>query len=89
MTEVKCNFKTGKTDLNCRKCRKVEESQEHLLKCPELLKCPDQVKYLDLFGKDVVKLSAIGKFLLKCYKLVINMPNVHSPAPNRASAATM
>ena len=89
MTEVRCNFKTGQMDLKCRKCREEEESQEHLLKCPELLKCPDQMKYLDLFGKDLVKLAAIGKFLLRCYNLVISMPIVHSPALNRASAATM
>ena len=27
MTEVRCNFKTGKTDFKCRKCNKEEESQ--------------------------------------------------------------
>ena len=37
MINVKCNYKTGKTDLKCRKCSSEDENQEHLLKCAALL----------------------------------------------------
>ena len=31
MVDVKCNFKTGWTDLKCRNCQQSDEDQEHLL----------------------------------------------------------
>ena len=34
--DVKANFKVGKTNLR-RKCLKEEETQKHLLECPELM----------------------------------------------------
>ena len=89
MIEVKCNFKTGKTDLSCRKCKKEPESQQHILDCPELLKKPSDMDYLDLFGKNLDKLISVGKHLRKCLNLVINLPNVHSSDVNRAGAATL
>ena len=89
MIDVKCNFKTGKTDLSCRKCKKEPESQQHILDCPELLKKPSDMDYLDLFGKNLDKLISVGKHLRKCLNLVINLPNVHSSDVNRAGAATL
>ena len=89
MVYVRCNFKNGKTDLMCRKCRKEPETQQHILECPELIKKPDNIDYGDLFGKDLDKLIAVGKQLIKCFNLVINVPNVHSSALNRVGAATM
>ena len=89
MVEVRCNFKTGKTDLSCRKCQKEPESQQHILGCPELIKKPSDMEYMDLFGKNLDNLMAVGKQLRKCFNLVINLPNVHSSDNNRAGAATL
>ena len=89
MLDVRCNFKTGKTDLTCRKCQKELESQQHILECPELLEKPSNIDYMDLFGKNLDKLIATGKHLRKCFSLVINLPNVHSSDVNRAGAATL
>ena len=90
MVDVRCNFKTGKIDLSCRSCQKEPESQQHILECPELrAKKPDNIDYGDLFGKDLDKLIAVGKQLIKCFDLVINVPNVHNSAVNRVGAATM
>ena len=89
MVEVRCNFKTGKTDLSCRKCQKEPESQQHILECPELIKKPSDMEYMDLFGKNLDNLMAVGKQLRKCFNLVINLPNVHSSDNNRAGAATL
>ena len=36
MMEVHSNFKKGKSDLMCRKCKLNEETQRHLLICPKL-----------------------------------------------------
>ena len=50
MAPVKTNFKNKYGDnLSCLLCEKSEESQQHLLVCPELLPQSD-VKYMDLFG---------------------------------------
>ena len=90
MVEVRCNFKTGKTDLNCRKCQQEPETQRHLLICPELNQSlsPFNHDYMDLFGKNLENLIAVGKRLRECFKLVITCPNVHSSDLNRAGAAT-
>ena len=89
MIEVRCNFKNGNSDLLCRKCRKEPESQQHILQCPEIVKTPNNIDYGDLFEKDLDKLIAAGKLLMICFKLLINLPNVHSSALQRAGAATM
>ena len=89
MLDVRCNFKTGKTDLTCRKYQKELESQQHILECPELLEKPSNIDYMDLFGKNLDKLIAAGKHLRKCFSLVTNLPNVHSSDVNRAGAATL
>ena len=50
MVPVKSNFKKKYgNDLSCMLCDKFEESQQHLLACPELLPQSD-VNYMDLFG---------------------------------------
>ncbi len=87
--EVACNFKTGKTDLSCRKCKNEPEIQQHILDCPKLIRKPSDMDYLDLFGKNLDKLISVGKHLRKCLNLVINLPNVHSSDVNRAGAATL
>ena len=87
MLDVRCNFKTGKTDLTCRKCQKELESQQHILECPELLEKPSNIDYMDLFGKNLDKLIAAGKHLRMCFSQVINLSNLHSSDVNRASGA--
>lgn len=86
MVDVRCNFKTGKVDLNCRKCQQVPETQQHIFVCPEVNELPDTGNYMDLFGKNLEKLICAGKHLRKCYNLVITI--VHS-SEFRAGAATM
>ena len=88
MVDVRCNFKTGKADLKCRKCEKVPETQQHIFECPELNESSDSGNYMDLFGKDLEKLICVGRHLRKCFKLVITCPNVHSSDLHRAGAAT-
>ena len=90
MIDVKANFKVGKTNLRCRKCLKEEETQRHLLECPELMDNSvmigsDIPKYEDLFSTDVDKVEVIGRILLqKFHKLV----TPHCALPDHASAAT-
>ena len=89
MVEVRCNFKTGKADLNCRKCHQEPETQQHIFVCPELNIASVTENYMDLFGRNLEKLIAVGKHLRKCFKLVNTCPNVHSSDLPRAGAATM
>ena len=90
MIDVKANFKVGKTNLRCRKCLKEEETQSHLLECPELMDNSvmigsDIPKYEDLFSTDMDKVEVIGRILLqKFHKLV----TPHCALPDKASAAT-
>ena len=85
MIDVKANFKVGKTNLRCRKCLKEEETQSHILECPELMDNSvmigsDIPKYEDLFSTDVDKVEVIGKILLqKFHKLVT--PHCALPRP--------
>ena len=70
MLDVKANFKTGKTDLNCRLCLIEEETQRHLLNCSELkdssLVTGSTVpEYDDLFSTECEKVEAIGRVLLQ------------------------
>ena len=89
MVEVRCNFKTGKADLNCRKCHQAPETQQHIFVCPDLNEATVTENYMDLFGKNLEKLIGVGKHLRKCFKLVNTCPNVHSSDLPRAGAATM
>ena len=47
MVEVNCNFKSGKSDLICRKCKIEEEDQRHLLVCPKLIEMALCCKTID------------------------------------------
>ena len=70
MLDLKGNFKTRMSDINCRKCEATEETQQRLLDCPALgdnslvLGSP---KYDDLFGADP---STIGRILQYKFKLL-------------------
>ena len=88
MVEVRCNFKTGKADLNCRKCHQEPETQQHIFVCPDLNEASVTENYMDLFGKNLEKLIGVGKHLRKCFKLVTTCPTVHSSDLPRAGAAT-
>ena len=75
MINVSCNFKNGKSDLMCRKCKLEEEDQRHLLVCPKLSEqmalCCKLINYDDLHGSDTSKLEVIGKILLEKYHLLL------------------
>ena len=90
MLDVKANFKVGRTDLNCRKCNKSEETQRHLLECSELNDNSVMIgsnvpKYEDLFSTDSDKVEVIGRILLKKFHHLVNH---HCALPDQASAAT-
>ena len=90
MLDVKANFKTGKTNLRCRKCLKEEETQRHLLECSELMDNSVMIgsnipKYEDLFSTDLDKVEVIGKILLQKYHHLVTP---HRALPDQASAAT-
>ena len=73
MVEVNCNFKSGKSDLICRKCKIEEEDQRHLLVCPKLSEralCCKTIDYEDLHGSDTSKLEIIGKVLMEKFHLL-------------------
>ena len=38
MMDLKMNFKNSYTDLSCPLCARDDDSQEHVLECPQLLK---------------------------------------------------
>ena len=66
--DIHANFKVGNDDIKCRKCRKSDEDQRHLLKCPELsdrsiVQSSSTISYEDLFCNDIKKVEAIGKVL--------------------------
>ena len=68
MLDIHANFKVGNDDIKCRKCRKSDEDQRHLLKCPELsdrsiVQSSSTISYEDLFCNDIKKVEAIGKVL--------------------------
>ena len=83
MVEVNCNFKSGKSDLMCRKCKIEEEDQRHLLVCPKLSEmalCCKTIDYEDLHGSDTSKLEIIGKVLMeKLHLLLSDNVNIITP----------
>ena len=73
MLDVKCNFKSGLSNLTCRKCLTSEETQEHLLSCPALvdnsiLNTGQVPTYDDLFDDNTPKIEAVGKILMTKFK---------------------
>ena len=91
MLELKCNFKSNKTSLNCRKCDFKEENQKHLLQCPELeqttISLIDTPCYEDLFNSNVENVSVIGLTLMSRYQL-FKTTNVHSSNTGAATSCT-
>ena len=92
MLDLKANFKTGKTDLSCRKCLIEEETQKHLIECSELkdnsLVTDSNVpEYDDIFSTERDKVEAIGRILIQKFaRLVTN--HCAQSGSNQASAAT-
>ena len=63
MVDVRSNYKTkyGEENLNCTLCEtQSEESQEHLLQCPELsdISADSSLRYQDIFGGLDVQIKA-------------------------------
>ena len=74
MLDLKCNFKIGQINLQCRKCSQSEEDQKHLLVCPAL--ADNSVvdagffpQYEDLYSDSTEKIENIGKILMTRFKL--------------------
>ena len=86
MINVKCNYKTGQTDLKCRKCSSEDEDQEHLLKCAALLDnsivSGDIPEYQDLFSTNTEKVAKISNILKSKFDLLTQ------PSAQSSSAAT-
>ena len=86
--DVKCNFKLGQSNLECRLCNTHPENQESLLTCPALVTDEDlpasqQPPYSDIFSDNSVKVSIISKILHK--KFTAFATNVNRPKPCSAS----
>ena len=91
MLDVKANFKVGKTNLRCRKCLMEEETQKHLLECPELMDNSVMIgssnpKYEDLFSTDMDKVEVIRKILLQKFHKLVTL-HCHCALPDQVSAA--
>ena len=72
MVEVKHNFKEKYLNMSCPCCEEDEDTQEHLLTCPELetdgevvMSLPD---YGDLFGRDLVKQIDVARLIMERYQ---------------------
>ena len=91
MVDVKANFKIGQRDIRCRACSQAEESQEHILQCPELQEkeiVTGLIDYKDLFKNNTEKLAHIGRIVgrkLKLLKEKVTMTNVN---PSNGSSVT-
>ena len=72
MLNVKCNFKIGITNLNCRHGCSVPEDQVHILRCKATsdnqVSSPNTPDYSELFGQDVDKISTVGRILMNMSK---------------------
>ena len=77
--DVKGNFKQGNTNLECTKCEKEVETQQHILQC-EALSSNSVVtqlpEYEDLHGADPDKIRRIGLILLEKFTL-LRKPSAH------------
>ena len=86
--DVKCNFKIGQSNIQCRLCDSHPEDQESLLKCPALVTDDDlpasqQPHYNDIFSDNSVKVSTVARILQKKY--IAFTTNVNRPKPCSAS----
>ena len=74
MTNFKCNFRNGNNDLSCVLGCKDIDSQERVLKCPQIiLHLPDiditTIKYADIFSNNVSTVKSAGELLQKALKI--------------------
>ena len=76
MLNISCNFKIGKSNLMCTKCKVEEEDQRHLIVCPKLSEhmavSHKSINYDDLHGSDTSKLEVIGKVLMEKVQLLLS-----------------
>ena len=86
--EVKCNFKLGQSNLQCRLCDSHPEDQESLMTCPALVTAEDlpaaqQPPYSDIFSDNSKKVLDTAKLLQK--KFALFTTKVNRPKPCSAS----
>ena len=86
LLDLKAYFRSSQMDTLCRKCLTEEESQEHLLSCPELrdgsLVTPD-ISYEDIFGEDTDRIATITRILKT------KVDKLKRPSAPSVSAATI
>ena len=91
MVDVKANFKIGQGDIRCRACSQAEESQEHILQCPELQEkeiVMGPIDYQDLFKNDTEKLAQISRIIQRKLKLLNEQVTMTNMNPSNGSFVT-
>ena len=72
MLNVKSNFSSMyKDNMNCRLCKKVEENQEHILKCEFLTndnENHEDVKYTNIFSTNNDEMKEVVRILIEKWK---------------------
>ena len=74
MLDLRTNFKVGAADTKCRRCKREEETQEHLLYCPALSDhCLVQgvPLYSDILEENTTKIATITRILSERYQSFI------------------
>ena len=70
MLDIRGNFKTGKTDINCRLgCDNVED-QIHIYYCDALEDedSEDTISYTDIYGSDLEKIRKVTQRLMQRFQ---------------------
>ena len=88
--DVKNNFKSGKSDLQCRLCKAHVEDQESLLTCKALNgdssnQASEKPVYSDIFSENIGKLTAITKVLHQKFDNFTNQVNRQATKPSSSA----
>ena len=90
MLEVKCNFKSGKSDLKCSLGCDSNEDQEHLLHCPVLNDDGPTAgpKYEEIYSSNQMKVKKVTQILRRKYNKFLKMKaTVHGQSSQTKSSA--
>ena len=88
--DVKCNFKSGKSDLRCSLGCDSNEDQEHLLLCPALNDdgLSAVPKYEEIYSSNQMKVKKVTQILMRKYNKFMKMKaTVHGQSPQTKSSA--
>ena len=77
VTKVKLNLRGNYENLECRICKKEEESQKHVYECDEIRKIRKSndkiVEYEKIFGENLRLQKEIAKYFAENMKIVSNV----------------